>query len=178
MGHAIPIEHFLLLLGADAVVLVKKVEKGALGLLQGGIGPGLEISQIREDSLLELLGVLDRTAKGLEPERQASNNVGTRDVKEIVPTTVSSGTRRLARRIGDIPQNARNVFSGGQKESSNILLMRPINRRGDEEVFHYSCQLVDLRARLTGPYNTHSCPPGSGRPVHREVALAELRCSA
>lgn len=68
MGHAVPIEDLLLLLGSDAVVLIEEVEKGALGLFQRGIGTRLEISQIGEDTLLKLLRVLDRTAKGLESE--------------------------------------------------------------------------------------------------------------
>lgn len=38
VGDAVPVEDLLLLLGADAVVLVEQVEKGALGLLERRVG--------------------------------------------------------------------------------------------------------------------------------------------
>lgn len=68
VGYAVPVEHFLLFLSANAVVLVKKVKERALGLLQRGVGSGLEVAKIRENTLFELLGVLDWPAKGLETE--------------------------------------------------------------------------------------------------------------
>ena len=46
VGYAVPIEDFLLLLRANAVVLVKEVKELTLGLLQGCIGSRLEVSQI------------------------------------------------------------------------------------------------------------------------------------
>lgn len=85
VGHAVPVEDLLLLLGPDAVVLVEEVQEAALGLFQRGIGAGLQVSQIGEDALLELLGVLDGAAEGLEAEGQASHDVGAGDVEEIVP---------------------------------------------------------------------------------------------
>ena len=66
MRHAIPIENLLFLLRSNAVVLVHKVEERTLGFLERCIGPGLEVSQIREDAFLEFLGVLDRTPESLE----------------------------------------------------------------------------------------------------------------
>ena len=96
VGDAVPVEDLLLFLGTDAVVLVEEVEKGALGLFQGGIGSSLEVAQVREDPLLELLGVLDRTPKGLEAESQASDDISARDVKEVIPIqSVSLFTHRV-----------------------------------------------------------------------------------
>lgn len=46
VGHAVPVKDLLLLLGADAVVLVEKVEECALWLLKGGVCAGLEVAQI------------------------------------------------------------------------------------------------------------------------------------
>jgi hypothetical protein len=85
MGDAVPVKDLLLLLSSDAVVLVKEVEEGTLGLLQRSISSRLEVSQVREDTLLELLRVLDRSAESLESEGQASNNICTRNVEEVVP---------------------------------------------------------------------------------------------
>ena len=68
MWYAVPVKDLLLLLRADAVVLVKEIQERALGLFQRGIGPRLQIAQIREDALLKLLGVLDRTTERLESE--------------------------------------------------------------------------------------------------------------
>ncbi|KAI6755136.1 hypothetical protein HG531_004242 [Fusarium graminearum] len=85
MGDAVPVKDFLLLLSSDAVVLVKEVEEGALGLLQRSISSRLEVPQVREDTLLEFLRVLDRSAESLESEGQASHDVGARNVEEVVP---------------------------------------------------------------------------------------------
>lgn len=87
MRHAVPIEYLLFLLSADAVVLVQEVEEWALGFFERGIGSGLEVSQIREDTLLELLRVFDRATEGLESKGQASHDIRARDVKEVVPVT-------------------------------------------------------------------------------------------
>lgn len=43
MGHAVPVKDLLLLLCANAIILVEKVEKGALGFFEGGIGARLEV---------------------------------------------------------------------------------------------------------------------------------------
>jgi hypothetical protein len=83
--YAVPVEYLLLLLCPNAVVLVQEIQETTLGLFEGGIGAGLEISQIREDSLLKLLGVLYWTPKCLETKGKTSYNIGTRDVKKIVP---------------------------------------------------------------------------------------------
>ena len=85
MGDAVPVEDLLLLLGADTIVLVEKVEESALGLFQRGIGARLEVAQVGKDALFEFLGVLDRATKGLEAERKTSHNVGAGDVEEVVP---------------------------------------------------------------------------------------------
>jgi hypothetical protein len=97
MRHAIPVENLLLLLGTDAVVLVQEVQERTLGLLQGRIGPGLEISQVRENALLKFLGVLDRAAKGLESEGEASHDIGSGNVEEVAPRTASLLVVDLAR---------------------------------------------------------------------------------
>lgn len=85
MRHAVPVKNLLLLLCANAVVLVQEVEEGAFRLFQRSISARLEVSQIREDALFELLRVLDRTTEGLEAEGQTSYNVGARDVEEVAP---------------------------------------------------------------------------------------------
>lgn len=46
MGYAVPVEDLLFLLGPDAVVLVEKVEEGALWLFQGCVGAGFEVTQV------------------------------------------------------------------------------------------------------------------------------------
>lgn len=88
VGHAVPVEDLLLLLCANAVVLVQEIKESALGLLQRCIGTRLQVAQIGEDALFELLGVLDGTAKGLESEGEASHDVGAGDVEEVVPAWV------------------------------------------------------------------------------------------
>ena len=125
MGDAIPVKDFLLFLGSNAIVLVQKVKKGALRLFQGRIGTRLEISQVRENTLLELLGVFDGASEGLESKREASNNIGAGDMEEVVP------------------QHARHILARGQQKPANVLIWLPINGGGDEKVFHcksYSCQ--------------------------------------
>lgn len=113
MRNAVPVKDLLLLLGTDAVVLVEKVEELALGLFQRGISAGLEISQIGENALLELFGVFYRTAKGLESERQTSDDVSAGDVEESVP------------------KNAGDVFACGEEETTNVLILLPVNRSRD-----------------------------------------------
>ena len=81
----VPVKDLLLLLCSDAVVLVEKVKESALGFFERGIGAGFQVAKIGKDALLELLGVLDGPAEGLEAEGQASHDVGTGDVKEVVP---------------------------------------------------------------------------------------------
>jgi hypothetical protein len=98
--NTVPVENLLLLLGTDAVVLVQEIQERALGLLQGGISPGLEVSQIGENTLLEFLGVLDGAAKGLESEGEASNDIGSRDVEEVAPRTRGLLVVGLARGLG------------------------------------------------------------------------------
>lgn len=117
VGHAVPVKDFLLLLGADAVVLVQEVEELALGLFEGGIGAGLEVSEVGEDALFELLGVLYGAAESLESEGEAADNVGAGDVEE------------------GVPQNTRDVFAGGEQEAANVLVLLPIDGSRDEEVF-------------------------------------------
>lgn len=85
MRHTIPVEDLLLLLGANAVVLVKEVKKRTLRLLQRRICARLQVAQIREDTLFKLLGVLDRATESLKSERETSYDIRARDVKEIVP---------------------------------------------------------------------------------------------
>lgn len=90
MGYAVPVEDLLLLLGANAIVLVEEIQEARLGLLEGGIGARFQIPQIRKDALFEFLGVLDRPSEGLKSERQTPHDVGAGDVKEIVPVFVNT----------------------------------------------------------------------------------------
>ena len=46
MWHTVPVEHFLLLLCPDAIVLVQKIQERALGFLQRRISARLEVAQI------------------------------------------------------------------------------------------------------------------------------------
>ena len=85
MWHAVPVEHLLLLLCSDAIVLVHEVEKGALWLLERRIGARLEVAQIREDALLKFFRILHGPSKGLEPEGETSHDICAGDVKQIVP---------------------------------------------------------------------------------------------
>lgn len=66
MRHAIPIEDLLLFLRSNTVVLVHEIEERTLGFLEGCIGTGFEVSQIREDAFFEFLGILDRAPESLE----------------------------------------------------------------------------------------------------------------
>jgi hypothetical protein len=100
MRNAVPVENLLLLLGTNAVVLVQEIQERTLRLLQSRIGPSLEISQVGENTLLEFLGVLNRAAKGLESEGEASHDIGSRDVEEVAPRTAGLLVVGLARGLG------------------------------------------------------------------------------
>jgi hypothetical protein len=88
--HAVPVEHLLLLLRPDTVVLVQVIQECALGFLQCCIGSGLEVPQIGEDTLLKLFRVLDWTSEGLESECETSDNIGTGDVEQVAPIEMVS----------------------------------------------------------------------------------------
>lgn len=81
MRDTVPVEHLLLLLRANAIIFVQKIQKRALGLFEGRIGAGFEVSQIGKDALLKLFRILHGTTKRLKSERKAANDVGTRDMK-------------------------------------------------------------------------------------------------
>ena len=85
MWYTVPIEDLLLLLSTNAVVLVHKVQKWTFWLLEGGICSGLQITQVRENSFLEFLGVLDWSPESLEAKGQATDNIRARDVEQIIP---------------------------------------------------------------------------------------------
>ena len=85
--NTVPVEHLLLLLCANAIVLVHEVQEWTLWLFQRCICARFQVSQIREYAFLKLLRVLDWSPKSLKAEGQAAHNVGTRDVKEIVPVS-------------------------------------------------------------------------------------------
>ena len=55
MWHAIPVEDLLLLLCSNAVVLVQEIQEATLWLFERGISARLQVSQVRKDTLLELL---------------------------------------------------------------------------------------------------------------------------
>lgn len=81
MRYTVPIEDLLLLLRTYAVVLVEKVKKWTLWVLQRGITAGFEVSEVRENAFFKFLGVLDRAAKSLEAKCKATHNVGSGDVE-------------------------------------------------------------------------------------------------
>jgi hypothetical protein len=85
--HAVPVEDLLLLLCPDAVVLIEEIEKGAFGFFECRIGAGFQISKVGENTLLKLLRVFDRTAKGLKTKGEASDDISAGDVEQIVPAT-------------------------------------------------------------------------------------------
>ena len=85
MRHAVPVKDFLFLLRPNAVVLVQEVKETALWLLKGSICARLQVSQVREDTLLEFLRVLHGATKCLESKRKASDNIRAGNVKEIIP---------------------------------------------------------------------------------------------
>jgi hypothetical protein len=85
MRHTVPVKDFLLLLRSNAVVLVQEVKEAALWLLEGGICARFQVSQVREDTLLEFLRVLHGATKCLESKRKAPDNIRARNVKEIIP---------------------------------------------------------------------------------------------
>jgi len=91
--NAVPVKDLLLLLRADAVALVEKVEECALGLLERSVRAGLEVAKIGKDTLLELFGVFDGSAECLKPEGQTADNVGAGDVEEVVPEESKPGTK-------------------------------------------------------------------------------------
>ena len=85
MRYAVPVEHLLLLLRPYAIVLVHEIEERTLWFFEGGIGARFQIAQIRKYALLKLLGILHGPSEGLKSEREASDNVCSRDMKEIIP---------------------------------------------------------------------------------------------
>ena len=58
------------------------------------------------------------TAESLKSEGKASYDVGSRNVKEVVP------------------QHTRDILAGGQEKSSDVLIWLPVDGCRDEEVFH------------------------------------------
>lgn len=132
--HAVPVKDLLLLLRADAVVLVEEVKKGALWLLERSIIAGLEVAQVGEDAFLKLLGVLDWATKGLEAKGKAADNVGAGDVEEGIPALMVSGVIVDNDQRQHIPQHARHIFARGKEEAADVLIIAPIDRRGDEKV--------------------------------------------
>lgn len=85
MWDAVPVENLLLFLGPNAVVFVQEIQERALGFFERGIGAGFEVAQVGEDSFFEFLRVLDGATERLEAKGQASYDIGTRDVEEVVP---------------------------------------------------------------------------------------------
>jgi hypothetical protein len=75
MGHAVPVEDLLLLLGSDTIVLIEKIEERALWFFEGGVCTGLEVTQVRENALLEFFRVLHRAAERMKAERETSDDI-------------------------------------------------------------------------------------------------------
>lgn len=90
MWHTVPVKDLLLLLCPDAVVLIEKIEKGAFGFFECRIGASLQISKIGENTLLKLLRVFDRTAKGLKTKGETSDDISAGDMEQVVPATNQS----------------------------------------------------------------------------------------
>lgn len=91
MRYTVPVENLLLLLRSNAIVLVKEVKERTFRLLQRGIGTGFQVAQVRENALLEFLRVFHGPAEGLESKGETSYNIGSGNVKEIVPVQLSAG---------------------------------------------------------------------------------------
>jgi len=89
--YTVPVENLLLLLRSNAIVLVKEVKERTFRLLQRGIGTGFQVAQVRENALLEFLRVFHGPAEGLESKGETSYNIGSGNVKEIVPVQLSAG---------------------------------------------------------------------------------------
>jgi hypothetical protein len=85
MGHRVPVEHLLLLLGADALVLEEQVEERRLGLFEASVLGGLEVAQIAEYTFLKLLHVAYGPAKCFETEQKGADNIGSGDKVAAVP---------------------------------------------------------------------------------------------
>lgn len=126
VGYAVPVEHLLLLLSSDAVVLVQEVKECALRFLQCRIGAGFEIAQIGENAFFELLRVLHRTTERLESKREASDDVCTGNVEEVAPVKksissvwldLSSVARTIECKRRSHRSEAGNVESAGQVAS-------------------------------------------------------------
>lgn len=132
---AVPVKNFLLFLRADAIVLVEKVEEGALGLLERCIIASFQVSKIRKDAFFEFLRVLDGTTESLKTKGKTPDNVSTGDVKEIVPGVVSTllpGERRAIH--GHTPEDTRYVFTSGKEKAANELIVLPVDRRGYQKI--------------------------------------------
>ncbi len=133
MGYTVPIEHLLLLLCSDATILIKEVKESAFGLLQGCVGTSFKVSQVRENTLLELFGIFDRSAESLKSESKTSDNVSAGHVEEVVPCRVlESGCEKDARHwqisvLLHVPKHTRHIFAGGEKEASYVLILRPVD---------------------------------------------------
>jgi hypothetical protein len=85
MRHAIPIEHLLLFLRSNAVVLVEKVQEGTFWLFQGRVCAGFEVAQVRENAFFKLLRILHWTTESLKAKRQTPHDISSGNVKEIIP---------------------------------------------------------------------------------------------
>jgi len=129
----VPVKNLLFLLSADALVLEeeikeerlcmaekkkKKIEtKGAyLGFLERGIIARLEVTEVAEDTLLELFHILDRTAEclGLDEEDVG----GERDERADLETK-DKGTDDVCASdvVKTIPEDTGDKLLGGEEET-------------------------------------------------------------
>ena len=104
MRYTVPVEDFLLLLRSNAIVLVKEVKERTFRLLQRGIGAGFQVTQVRENAFLEFLRVFHGPAEGLESKGETSHDVGSRNVKEIIPVQLSAGEAGGQTAVSSDPQ--------------------------------------------------------------------------
>lgn len=177
MGNAVPVKHLLLLLRANAVVLVHEVEERALRFFQRRVGARLEIAQIGKDAFLELLGIFHRSAERLKSEGQASHDVGAGNVEKIVPVENGSSVgapKRVPkpwRRAGFAcethhnthdtyspvgSKNLRMYWSGVQSTGAEIRKYFTTIASGQNEFDGHFLRLED--EWISGTGHTHSCP--------------------
>lgn len=96
MRDTVPEEDLLLLLRPDAAVSEEELQKVRLGLLEDGISPRLQVTQIRKDSFLKLFGIENGAAGLRETEDENLDNV-------------RAGDKELS-----APEDAGNVFAVGE----------------------------------------------------------------
>jgi hypothetical protein len=105
-------------------MLEQEIEERALGLLEAGVGPGLEVAQVREDALLKLLHVDDGPAEGLEPEDEGANwRVAQRRERGGAMSVVERVGREVNEK-GRTDVGARDVVEARPEDAADALAVR------------------------------------------------------